>query len=152
MVVTLVMVLPSAVHVSKRLTRRGGPQREARLALVAAEVVRPQVLLRQRVSRTVPPRPGNVFMTVPSDVGGSSSPSRRRPQPVSGSICATSDDLVRRAAAAGRVSSAVRAISTDSLPPPEVLAREIVDDLEAALAEFTAVAEGRGKAAANRTT
>jgi type I restriction enzyme M protein len=38
----------------------------------------------------------------------------------------------------------------DSLPPPEVLAREIVDDLEAALAEFTAVAEALEKAAAER--
>jgi type I restriction enzyme M protein len=40
----------------------------------------------------------------------------------------------------------------DSLPPPEVLAREIVDDLEAALAEFTAVAEALEKAAAERGT
>jgi type I restriction enzyme M protein len=38
----------------------------------------------------------------------------------------------------------------DSLPPPEVLAREIVDDLEAALAEFTAVAEALEKVAAER--
>lgn len=38
----------------------------------------------------------------------------------------------------------------DSLPPPEVLAREIVDDLEAALVEFTAVAEAPEKAAAER--
>jgi type I restriction enzyme M protein len=38
----------------------------------------------------------------------------------------------------------------DNLPPPEVLAREIVDDLEAALAEFTAVAEALEKAAAER--
>lgn len=38
----------------------------------------------------------------------------------------------------------------DSLPPPEVLAREIVDDLEAALVEFTAVAEELEKAAAER--
>ncbi|CAB4924616.1 MAG: N-6 DNA methylase [Actinobacteria bacterium] len=38
----------------------------------------------------------------------------------------------------------------DSLPPPEVLAREIVDDLEAALAEFTAVAEALEKATAER--
>lgn len=38
----------------------------------------------------------------------------------------------------------------DSLPPPEVLAREIVDDLEAALAEFTAVAEALERAAAER--
>lgn len=29
----------------------------------------------------------------------------------------------------------------DNLPPPEVIAQEIVEDLEAALAEFTAVAE-----------
>jgi type I restriction enzyme M protein len=40
----------------------------------------------------------------------------------------------------------------DSLPPPEVLAREIVDDLEAALAEFTAVADALEKAAAERGT
>lgn len=40
----------------------------------------------------------------------------------------------------------------DSLPPPEVLAREIVDDLEAALAESTAVAEALEKAAAERGT
>jgi type I restriction enzyme M protein len=38
----------------------------------------------------------------------------------------------------------------DNLPPPEVLAREIVDDLEAALAEFAAVAEALEKAAAER--
>lgn len=38
----------------------------------------------------------------------------------------------------------------DSLPPPEVLAREIVDDLEAAFAEFTSVAEALEKAAAER--
>jgi hypothetical protein len=38
----------------------------------------------------------------------------------------------------------------DSLPPPEVLAREIVDDLEAALVEFTAVAEALEKAAGER--
>jgi len=37
-----------------------------------------------------------------------------------------------------------------SLPPAEVLAREIVDDLEAALAEFTAVADALEKAAAER--
>ena len=30
---------------------------------------------------------------------------------------------------------------TDNLPPPEVIAQEIVEDLEAALAEFTAVAD-----------
>ena len=30
---------------------------------------------------------------------------------------------------------------TENLPPPEVIAQEIVEDLEAALAEFTAVAE-----------
>jgi len=30
----------------------------------------------------------------------------------------------------------------DDLPPPDVLAQEIVDDLEAAIAEFSAVAEG----------
>jgi type I restriction enzyme M protein len=29
----------------------------------------------------------------------------------------------------------------DNLPPPEVVAQEIVEDLEAALAEFSAVAE-----------
>ena len=29
----------------------------------------------------------------------------------------------------------------DNLPPPEVIAQEIVEDLEAALAEFAAVAE-----------
>ncbi|MDX6198455.1 MAG: type restriction enzyme protein [Actinomycetota bacterium] len=40
----------------------------------------------------------------------------------------------------------------DSLPPPEVLAREIVDDLEAALAEFTAVAEALERAASERAT
>jgi len=33
---------------------------------------------------------------------------------------------------------------TDSLPPPEVIATEIVEDLRAALAEFTAVAESLG--------
>ena len=38
----------------------------------------------------------------------------------------------------------------DSLPAPEVLAREIVDDLEAALAEFTAVAEALETAAVER--
>lgn len=38
----------------------------------------------------------------------------------------------------------------DRLPPPEVLAREIVDNREAALAEFTAVAEALEKAAAER--
>src|SRR5207302_7806469 len=30
---------------------------------------------------------------------------------------------------------------TDNLPPPEVIAQEIVEDLEAALAEFAAIAE-----------
>ena len=30
---------------------------------------------------------------------------------------------------------------TENLPPPDVIAQEIVEDLEAALAEFTAVAE-----------
>ena len=30
---------------------------------------------------------------------------------------------------------------TDNLPPPEVIAQEIVEDLEAALAQFAAVAE-----------
>jgi type I restriction enzyme M protein len=30
---------------------------------------------------------------------------------------------------------------TENLPPPEVIAQEIVEDLEAALAEFAAVAE-----------
>jgi type I restriction enzyme M protein len=29
----------------------------------------------------------------------------------------------------------------DNLPPPEVIAQEIVEDLEAALAEFAAIAE-----------
>jgi len=32
----------------------------------------------------------------------------------------------------------------DNLPPPDVIAREIVEDLEAALAEFAAVAEALG--------
>ena len=32
----------------------------------------------------------------------------------------------------------------DNLPPPEVIAQEIVEDLEAALAEFAAVAESLG--------
>jgi type I restriction enzyme M protein len=30
----------------------------------------------------------------------------------------------------------------DNLPPPEVIVQEIVDDLEAALAEFSAIALG----------
>jgi type I restriction enzyme M protein len=34
----------------------------------------------------------------------------------------------------------------DGLPPPDVLAQEIVDDLEAAIAEFAAVAESMGSA------
>ncbi len=38
----------------------------------------------------------------------------------------------------------------DSLPPPEVIAREIVDDLEAALLTFSAVVEALEKAAATR--
>ena len=33
----------------------------------------------------------------------------------------------------------------DNLPPPEVIAQQIVDDLEAALAEFAAIAESLGK-------
>jgi len=33
---------------------------------------------------------------------------------------------------------------TDNLPPPEVIAAEIVEDLQAALAEFAAVAEALG--------
>jgi type I restriction enzyme M protein len=37
---------------------------------------------------------------------------------------------------------------TDSLPPPEVLATEIADDLEAALEQFTKIAARLGKAAA----
>ncbi len=32
----------------------------------------------------------------------------------------------------------------DNLPPPEVIAQEIVEDLEAALAQFSAVAESLG--------
>jgi len=40
----------------------------------------------------------------------------------------------------------------DSLPPPEVIAREIVDDLQAALLEFSAVADALEKAAAERGT
>ena len=32
----------------------------------------------------------------------------------------------------------------DNLPPPEVIAQEIIEDLEAALAEFSAVAEALG--------
>ena len=32
----------------------------------------------------------------------------------------------------------------DNLPPPDVIAQEIVEDLEAALAEFSAVAESLG--------
>ena len=34
---------------------------------------------------------------------------------------------------------------TENLPPPEVIAQEIVEDLEAALAEFSAVAESLGR-------
>jgi type I restriction enzyme M protein len=34
----------------------------------------------------------------------------------------------------------------DNLPPPDVIAREIVEDLESALAEFSAVAESLGEA------
>jgi len=33
----------------------------------------------------------------------------------------------------------------DNLPPPDMIAREIVEDLEAALAEFSAVAESLGE-------
>ena len=32
----------------------------------------------------------------------------------------------------------------DSLPPPEVIAQEIVEDLEAALAEFAQIADALG--------
>ncbi len=39
----------------------------------------------------------------------------------------------------------------DALPAPEILAREIVDDLEAALAEFAAVAESLERAASAHT-
>ena len=35
----------------------------------------------------------------------------------------------------------------DNLPPPEVIAQEIVEDLEAALAEFAAIAESLGSRA-----
>jgi type I restriction enzyme M protein len=35
----------------------------------------------------------------------------------------------------------------ENLPPPEVIAQEIVQDLEAALAEFSAVAESLGSPA-----
>ena len=34
---------------------------------------------------------------------------------------------------------------TENLPPPDVIAQEIVEDLEAALAEFSAVAESVGR-------
>jgi len=34
----------------------------------------------------------------------------------------------------------------ENLPPPDVIAQEIVDDLEAALAEFSAVAQSLGDA------
>ncbi len=33
----------------------------------------------------------------------------------------------------------------ENLPPPDVIAQEIVEDLEAALAEFSAVAEALGE-------
>ena len=33
----------------------------------------------------------------------------------------------------------------DNLPPPEVIAQEIVEDLEAALAEFSAIAQSLGR-------
>lgn len=36
---------------------------------------------------------------------------------------------------------------TDNLPPPEVIAQEIVEDLEAALAQFTAVAQSLARGA-----
>jgi hypothetical protein len=39
----------------------------------------------------------------------------------------------------------------DNLPPPEVIAQEIVDDLEAALAEFAAVAEASAQGRRNQT-
>jgi type I restriction enzyme M protein len=39
---------------------------------------------------------------------------------------------------------------TDNLPPPEVLAQEIVEDLGAALAEFAAVAESLGSSSSDR--
>ncbi len=39
---------------------------------------------------------------------------------------------------------------SDNLPPPEVIAQEIVDDLQAALNEFTAVAEALEAAKATR--
>jgi type I restriction enzyme M protein len=35
----------------------------------------------------------------------------------------------------------------DNLPPPEVIAQEIVEDLEAAVAEFSAIAESLASAA-----
>ena len=35
----------------------------------------------------------------------------------------------------------------ENLPPPEVIAAEIVEDLEAALAEFAAIAESLGSTA-----
>ncbi len=40
----------------------------------------------------------------------------------------------------------------DNLPPPEVIAQEIVEDLEAALAEFAAVAESLGSGTGNPKT
>jgi hypothetical protein len=41
-----------------------------------------------------------------------------------------------------------RLTDTNSLPPPDVLATEIADDLEAALEQFTKIAARLGKAAA----
>lgn len=39
---------------------------------------------------------------------------------------------------------------SDNLPPPEAIAQEIVDDLQAALNEFTAVAEALEAAKVSR--
>ncbi len=58
------------------------------------------------------------------------------------------DDLIRR----DKVSLDITWLrdasleDVDGLPPPDVLAQEIVDDLEAAIAEFAAVAESLGSA------
>lgn len=49
-------------------------------------------------------------------------------------------------AAPGQFSESVQT-DTDSLPAPEVIAAEIADDLEAALEQFTRIAERLGETA-----
>ena len=109
-------------------------------------ILRGEAALGRRSTST--PSTSSARRSCPSSTTRTSRPGRAAPaRGVKRCRRFTSDDLLQR----DKVSLDLTWLrdesleDLDNLPPPDVIAREIVEDLEAALAEFSAVAESLGE-------